>query len=308
MTGSRLADRLAREIIDMILMGKIDANEHLSTPKLADLFGVSRSPVREALLRLEKQGILLLQQNRGFFVRQPIPEMPKVVERNKAAGKLDAYHSVAEDWLKDSIPAEVTEQYLRKRYGLTQSELAALLNRAIDEGWMERKQGYGWRFLPVAKTPEALTQIYRFRSIIEPAAFMEDTFQLDRNTLKELKGIQESLLRSEIVNLPADRLATINSQFHEELIRMSGNLFMHQALVRLNRTRRLLEYRSMIDRSRIYKQCEEHLAIIELLARGANLEASYFMRTHLIGALAGKLASSDIVADDTPDGPGPVPD
>ncbi len=138
---------------------------------------------------------------------------------------------------------------------------------------MERKQGYGWRFLPVAKTPEALTQIYRFRSIIEPAAFMEDTFQLDRHTLKELKGIQRSLLRSEIVNLPADRLATINSQFHEELIRMSGNLFMHQALVRLNRTRRLLEYRSMIDRSRIYKQCEEHLAIIELLARGANLEA-----------------------------------
>jgi DNA-binding GntR family transcriptional regulator len=166
---------------------------------------------------------------------------------------------------------------------------------------MERKQGYGWRFLPVAKTPEALTQIYRFRSIIEPAAFMEDTFQLDWPTLNKLKGIQESLLRSEIVNLPADRLATINSQFHEELIRMSGNLFMHQALMRLNRTRRLLEYRSMIDRSRIYKQCEEHLAIVELLGRGANLEASYFMRTHLIGALAGKLASSQVVADDAPE-------
>ena len=69
-----------------------------------------------------------------------------------------AYYRLAEDWLRDAVPSEATEQFLRERYDLTKGQLAAILNRAAGEGWMERKAGYGWRILPVAKTPDALEQ------------------------------------------------------------------------------------------------------------------------------------------------------
>jgi DNA-binding GntR family transcriptional regulator len=52
--------------------------------------------------------------------------------------------------------------------------------------------------------------------------------------------------------------------------------------------RRLLEYRSRVDRSRTVRQCQEHLGILDLLERGEIVEASYTMRRHLGGALSKK--------------------
>lgn len=65
-----------------------------------------------------------------------------------------------------------------------------MLMPAAREGWAERKQGYGWRFLPVAKTPEALEQIYRLRMLIEPAAMLEPGFRLDRKILEQQRRLQ----------------------------------------------------------------------------------------------------------------------
>lgn len=64
-------------------------------------------------------------------------------------------------------------------------------------GWVERKEGYGWRFLPVANAPEAFDEIYRFRMAMEPAALLEPSFELDRSTLTEQRRIQEGILNME---------------------------------------------------------------------------------------------------------------
>jgi DNA-binding GntR family transcriptional regulator len=50
---------------------------------------------------------------------------------------------------------------------------------------------------------------------------------------------------------------------------------------RINRVRRLLSYRSMIDRRRYRQQCEEHLQILDLLEAGRNEKASEALRRHL---------------------------
>jgi DNA-binding GntR family transcriptional regulator len=80
----------------------------------------------------------------------------------------------------------------------------------------------------------------------------------------------------------------INAQFHEELLRLSGNPFFVQTLERLNALRRLVEYRSMLDRKRLYDQCKEHVEIIDTVSRGEMAEASHMMRRHLGGALERK--------------------
>jgi DNA-binding GntR family transcriptional regulator len=49
----------------------------------------------------------------------------------------------------------------------------------------------------------------------------------------------------------------------------------------VNRVRRLLAYRSMLDRQRYYSQAREHLHILDLLLRDRNEEAAAAMARHL---------------------------
>ncbi|MDO5529962.1 MAG: GntR family transcriptional regulator [Paracoccus sp. (in: a-proteobacteria)] len=289
-TNSPLALRIARDIKAGIAAGQIAPGDHMRAQKLADQFGVSRSPVREALLLLMDEGFLDQQQNRGFFVRHDLPQLDTAPPDDDAQPfeEPGEYQTIAADWLTDRIPAEVTEQYLRDRYALTKTQLGYVLLRAVREGWAERKDGYGWRFLPVAKTPETFEQIYRFRMQIEPAAMLEPGYTVDHAALAEQRRIQQRMLDHDIEHAPGERLLDYGAQFHEELIKFCRNPFFHQALVRVNRMRRLMEYRSRVDRRRLYNQCTEHLEMLDLLERGEIAEAANFMRRHLGGALETK--------------------
>ncbi|MFJ1311511.1 GntR family transcriptional regulator [Agrobacterium sp. P15N1-A] len=289
MAASPLAQTIANEITLLVTSGEIGAGEHLRAQHIADRFGVSRQPVRDAFQILSDQGLVELKENRGFFVKEStVGIVEPVSDEAQPFEVANDYQRLAEDWLTDKIPAEVTELMLRERYKLTKAQLNDILMRAAREGWAERKQGYGWRFLPVAKTVEAFEQIYRFRMLIEPAAMLEPEFRLDRAIIDEQRRIQTRMLETDIERLPAERLLHNGALFHEELIKMSNNPFFHLSLVRVNRMRRLLEYRSRVDRSRTVRQCQEHLAILDLLQQGEIVEASFAMRRHLGGALSKK--------------------
>jgi len=284
-----LALQIAKTISDAIASGEIGDGEHLSAPKLAMRFGVSRSPIREALDVLSELGFAEQRANRGYFARFVAPEGADSAARISLPFEpSSAYQKIAEDWLTDRIPSDVTEQMLRDRYQLTKSQLSDILMRAAREGWAQPKPGYGWQFLPVAKTPEAFEQAYRFRMVIEPAAMLEPTYQINRAVLEEQKRLQTRMLEHDIERLPGERLMQLGTLFHEELIQFSGNPFFHQALVRVNQMRRLMEYRSRIDRRRLYTQCREHLELIAIIESGDIVAASYRMRQHLAGALRAK--------------------
>jgi DNA-binding GntR family transcriptional regulator len=287
---SALSLSIAADLRREIALGEIAAGSHLRAQQVADRFGVSRSPVREALIALEEQGYLANHQNRGFFVREREVEVPsgEVGADDAPFDPPNDYQRIADDWLSNQLPADITEQMLRERYDLTRAQLSEILMRAVREGWAERKQGYGWRFLPVAKTATAFEQIYRFRLQIEPAALLEPTFEHSPKTLQRLRAKQERLLDSGIEKWPGEQLLEYGSNFHEEIIKLSGNPFFYHAFVRVNRMRRLMEYRTRVDRKRLYKQCTQHLQIIEALEKGAVVEASYLMRRHLGGALEEK--------------------
>lgn len=288
MASSVLVQRIVADIKRKIQVGEFAIGSHLSGQKVADVFKVSRSPAREALIELCEQGYLEQFPNRGFFVVEPPEGLPLHSDEVVSLEEPDEYYRLSEDWLNDEIPAEVTEQYLRNRYNLTKFQVIDILNRAAKVGWAEPKPGYGWRFLDVAKTPETLEQIYKVRALIEPAALLEESYQHDMEKLRKLKKEQQDLLGGGIDTLPADVLLKMGVNFHEEFIKLSGNPLYHMILTQLNNMRRLLEYRSMIDRKRLYKQCAEHLRMIELVEEGNNLEAAHLMRRHLSGSFAQK--------------------
>jgi DNA-binding GntR family transcriptional regulator len=86
--------------------------------------------------------------------------------------------------------------------------------------------------------------------------------------LDGLRSDLERICDGAYLEWPEDRLHATGVTFHEELVRMGGNPFLYQAIQRVNRMRRLLEYRSMIDRPRILAETREHLEILAPVGRG----------------------------------------
>ena len=69
-----LSDRLVDVLRDYILSGAIQPDLPIRQDALAAELRVSKIPLREALARLESDGLVLSQANRGFFVRPMSPE------------------------------------------------------------------------------------------------------------------------------------------------------------------------------------------------------------------------------------------
>jgi DNA-binding GntR family transcriptional regulator len=68
-----LVDRLASAIQARILSGEIPSHSRLRQASLAAEFGVSRTPVREALRKLQSTGVVVLEPHRGAVVRGTTP-------------------------------------------------------------------------------------------------------------------------------------------------------------------------------------------------------------------------------------------
>ena len=65
MAQPRVRDLLEEAILD----GELKPGERLRAEALAQRFGTSRTPIREALLQLEGQGLVEVEPNRGAVVR-----------------------------------------------------------------------------------------------------------------------------------------------------------------------------------------------------------------------------------------------
>ncbi len=63
-----LSQSIYRYLEGMIISGKMGAGARLVPDEIADTLKVSKSPVREALLRLEKEGLVTNMPRMGFFI------------------------------------------------------------------------------------------------------------------------------------------------------------------------------------------------------------------------------------------------
>lgn len=89
------SETLRESIEEMIAVGKLRPGQHLDEVTLAEEFGVSRTPIREALIQLASMGIIVMRPRRGAVVAeigpQQLIEMFEVMAEFEAmCGKLAA--------------------------------------------------------------------------------------------------------------------------------------------------------------------------------------------------------------------------
>ena len=63
-----LRDQVRRNVLRRILQSELSAGANLNEAQLAEDMGVSRTPVREALMQLQQEGFLVSEPGRGCFV------------------------------------------------------------------------------------------------------------------------------------------------------------------------------------------------------------------------------------------------
>lgn len=276
-TPSPLAVQIARFVRSEGLV----RGEALTERGLAERFDVSRSPIRTVLRELEGAGVLARGARGGYAIADPakaevLADAPSAPEDDG-----EIYLAIARDRLAGSVPDRISENELLRRYPLTRARLQALLRRMAEEGWAERLPGNGWRFLPVLTSMATYRQSYTFRQAIEPAAIRDPGFSANVPELERHLDQQRRLVVGEVLTISAVRLFEINSALHEAITGCSGNAFFIESLRRVNRLRRLIEYRQVIDRDLARLRCAEHVRILELILSGRAREAADEMHRHL---------------------------
>lgn len=104
--GNALVDDLAARIRAKIMSGEIPIGAPLRQADLAAQFGISRTPVREALRQLQTGGLIEVVPNRGAVVRVPVPwEVREAYEVRAELESLAARRAV--DRLDDATIAQL---------------------------------------------------------------------------------------------------------------------------------------------------------------------------------------------------------
>lgn len=116
-----LVDKLASQLHARVLSGELPSGTRLRQEALAEEFGVSRTPVREALRKLEAGGLVEVQPNRGAVVRGLSPREIR-----------DAYEvRAALEALAAKLAAERISREQLQRLEHVQGEFRAALEQTV---------------------------------------------------------------------------------------------------------------------------------------------------------------------------------
>jgi len=127
----RLTDEVTDTLREMILMGELEPSKKYTQNELADIVGVSTMPVREALLRLSHEGLVIAAPSRSYEI-----------VRTTRSDIEDVY------WLYAQLAGELTARACANATDELYDELVALNDRllSLDNAPAETIENANWEF------------------------------------------------------------------------------------------------------------------------------------------------------------------
>ena len=201
-----LREMVYEELKMQILTGAIVPGTRMMEVELAETMGVSRTPIREAIRKLEKEGLVTIRPRRGAYASLiSSDDMLEILEVRQYMEGLAAYFAASR-----MTPDQLDE--LKK--------FAAKYNEALEDGDMETLIDYDTKFhraiaeacnnQVLLKMIEQLQEmVLRFRYIYY------DTFRRAENMPAEHQAIMDAIARGdedaaqEAANIHIDRLRSM---------------------------------------------------------------------------------------------------
>ncbi|WP_157017160.1 GntR family transcriptional regulator [Mesorhizobium xinjiangense] len=279
--GARLQRDLVSGIWRLVHEDGLRPGDRIVESRLAERLRVSRTPVRAAIDALAAEGYIERLKNRGVrLLHKPAEDAASdtVHERD------ELLQQISQDRNLQRLPDDVTETQIMRRYDLSRIEANRILERLSALGVLERKLGYGWRFLDSLQDLKARAEAYAFRIVVEPAALLQPGFALPKPWAVNMRRRHEHVLASEWSYGSSIGFFEMNAEFHAGLAEASGNRYFADVVRRQNQLRRLINYQWRHGRERVETNCREHLEILKKLEDGDNEMAALLLRQHIMNA------------------------
>ena len=164
--ATRHSDKIYAELRRRIMSGRYEAGAHLREEHIAQEFGVSRTPVREALIRLVEDGLVdVFPQSGTFVARIPVALIPEAVVIRQALEGATVERAAAVATAKD---VEWLDEILARQQFFADRQNMSAFHEA-DEAFHEAIAGIAghpgiWHYLKPVKV-----QIDRARRMTLPA-------------------------------------------------------------------------------------------------------------------------------------------
>lgn len=291
---ARTAELLTARIAD----GSLPPGTALFESRLAALLGTSRGPTRQALARLEAEGLVRRAEGRGYVVagaaKRPGAAPLAGLDGVRLAPSASWERVYAE--VERAIVARmafatwrVVETDLARHHGVSRTVAREVMARLHQRGLLRRDDRARW-YAP-ALTAAHIGELYEVRALLEPAALTAAAPRLPVGFVSGLRTrIEEAMVRAEILDGPA--LDDLEADLHIRLLGHCPNATLMEA-VRLHQS--LLVAHSFLYAwvPRLFRAepfLPEHLAVLLPLEAGEVAEAAAALRRHLHDSLARAIA------------------
>jgi DNA-binding GntR family transcriptional regulator len=279
---SRLQADLAARILRMLKEQGAGPGHHLVELDLCRHFDVSRTPVRGALKLLADQGAVEARANRGYVLRGAVTQAPDIdIANPEDEEDQRLFIAIAEARNTGRMPDQCSQLEVARLFDAKLPSVVRVLRQLSELGLVERKPGNGWSFALPINSAMARDESYSFRSVIEPAGLIESTFELDREWLDRSRSRHVAFRKRRWRDTMSFELFELNSDFHEQLARCSGNRYFLDAVQRQNKLRSFLNIQWINGAGRVVDSIDEHITIMDALDGGNNRLARDLMLEHL---------------------------
>ncbi|QRG06373.1 GntR family transcriptional regulator [Xanthobacter dioxanivorans] len=312
----RLHERAFDILAAQIASGVLVTGERLLESRVAERFGISRAPARQALARLERLGLVRRAEGHGFIVER-LSGTLSVSSADVAAGDAPVQLAPEASWerIYRSVEQEVVartafgawrvvENHLAAHYGVSRTVAREVLSRLHQRGVVRKDARLHWH--APALTPAYVAELFDMRAILEPAALLRAFPHLPTETIPRLRSDLLDAMETPSA-LDAARLSGLEEDLHVGLIGHCGNATLMEALGTCHTL--LVALTFLYSREPRFHAQEpvlpEHLAVVEHLAAGHPDAAAEALRDHLKGSFGRALERLDRVRRDFV--PEPVP-
>lgn len=166
-----------------ILSGRLNPAERLTEEHLAEMMGVSRTPVREALHKLETEGLIKPRETRGFIVSE---------DSKEEVEELFEIRSILEGYALRIISEKITEGDLQQLDGFIEEAEGALRKNRIDELFRWNTQFHDTLHDLVSEKLQLYRMIVDMRKNV--LRYRRDTLQSPDGARRTLDGHRKILL------------------------------------------------------------------------------------------------------------------
>lgn len=169
--------RVYEHLKSAILSGRLDPGKRLAEEHLAEELGVSRTPVREALHKLELEGLIKPLETRGFVVSK---------DSREEIEELFDMRAILEGYGLRVISEKVSENLLKQLNGLIENAEDALKRKQLKEVFRWNTQFHDTLHRMVSEKKRLHRLLVNVRKYV--LRYREDTLQYPDGGRRALDG------------------------------------------------------------------------------------------------------------------------